>query len=135
MALRTMSVDIGFNADLSAITRLDSTVDGVVSSVTGGMDRAENSVGDLGSEFSDLSTDASRSASRVGGSLSDIGSDATSSAGDVGRIENALNDVGGSGGGLDDVTHSLGTSICSGCGPRRFTAQYPKYSRHGKRSQ
>ena len=107
MALRTMSVDIGFNTDLSEITRLDSTVDGVVQSVTGGMSRAENSVGDLGSEFSDLTRDASRSASRVGGSLSDIGSDATSSAGDVGRIENALNDVGGSGGGLNDVTRNI----------------------------
>ena len=107
MSLRTMSVDIDFGVDLSEITRVDSTVDEVVQSVTGGMGRAENSVSDLGSEFSSLTSDASRSASRIGGSLADIGSDATDSARDIGRIENALDDVGGSGGGLDNITRNI----------------------------
>ena len=79
MALRTMSVDIGFNTDLSAITRLDSVINNVVQSITGGMGRAENSVGDLGSEFRDLTRDASRSTSNVGDGLEDIGGNANDS--------------------------------------------------------
>lgn len=95
MALRTMSVDIGFHTDLSDITKLDSTVDGVVQSVTGGMGKAEKSVDGLGGEFSDLSGDASKSMGKVGKEIADMGSDAVEGAKDVDKVDKSLKGLDG----------------------------------------
>lgn len=108
MALRTMSVDIDFGVDLSEIDKLDSSVDDVVQSVTGGMSKAEKSVDGLGSEFKDLGGDAAKSASKIGGSIDDIGSDATSTAKDVSKIGKSLDDVGSSGSGISDTAKKIG---------------------------
>ncbi len=108
MALRTMSVDIDFGIDLSEINKLDSSVDDVVQSVTGGMSKAEKSVDGLGSEFKDLGGDAAKSASKIGGSIDDIGSDATSTAKDVSKIGKSLDDVGSSGSGISDTAKKIG---------------------------
>ena len=108
MALRTMSVDIDFGVDLSEINKLDSSVDDVVQSVTGGMSKAEKSINGLGSEFKDLGGDAAKSASKIGGSMGGIGSDATSTAKDVNKISKALDDVGSSGSGISDTAKKIG---------------------------
>lgn len=107
MALRTMSVDIGFNTDLSAITRLDSVINNVVQSITGGMGRAENSVGDLGSEFRDLTRDASRSTSNVGDGLEDIGGNANDSERYVELLADSLKEFGKMSGSLEDISKKI----------------------------
>ena len=90
MALRTMSVDIDFGVDLSEINKLDSSVDDVVKSVTGGMSKAEKSVDGLGSEFKDLGGDAAKSASKVTGSLDDIGKGAKDAESKVSGLADKL---------------------------------------------
>lgn len=68
MALRSMSVDIDFGIDLSDIEKLDSSVDDAVKSVTGGMGKAEKSMGALGDE----ATSTAKDVSKVGKSLDDV---------------------------------------------------------------
>lgn len=95
MALRTMSVDIDFGVDLSEITKLDSSIDDTVKSVTGGMGKAEKSVDGLGSEFKDLGGDASKSMGKVGKEIADMGSDAVKGAKDVDKVDKSLKDLDG----------------------------------------
>lgn len=83
MALRSMSVDIDFGIDLSEINKLDSSVDDVVQSVTGGMGKAEKSMGALGDE-------------------------ATSTAKDVSKVGKSLDDVSKSDGGISDTAKKIG---------------------------
>lgn len=83
MALRTMSVDIDFGVDLSEINKLDSSVDDVVQSVTGGMGKAEKSIDALGDE-------------------------ATSTAKDVSKVGKSLDDVSKSDGGISDTAKKIG---------------------------
>ena len=97
MALRTMSVDIDFGVDLSEITKLDSSIDDTVKSVTGGMGKAEKSVDGLGSEFKDLGGDASKSMGKVGKEMADMGSDADKGAKDVDKVDKSLKDLDGGG--------------------------------------
>lgn len=97
MALRTMSVDIDFGVDLSEITKLDSSIDDTVKSVTGGMGKAEKSVDGLGSEFKDLGGDASKSMGKVGKEMADMGSDAVKGAKDVDKVDKSLKDLDGGG--------------------------------------
>lgn len=95
MALRTMSVDIDFGVDLSEITKLDSSIDDTVKSVTGGMGKAEKSVDGLGSEFKDLGGDASKSMGKVGKEMADMGSDAVKGAKDVDKVDKSLKGLDG----------------------------------------
>lgn len=107
MALRTMSVDIGFNTDLSEITKLDSTVDGVVQSVTGGMGKAEKSVDGLGSEFKDLGKDAQKGTAGVGDGLEGIGGNANNSERYVGLLASSLKEFGKMSGSLEDISKKI----------------------------
>lgn len=61
MALRTMSVDIDFGVDLSEINKLDSNIDNIIKSVTGGMGKAEKSIDGLSDEFKDVGSNANES--------------------------------------------------------------------------
>ncbi len=103
MALRSMSVDIDFGIDLSAINRLDDTIDDTIRSITRDMNRAENSVNGLGDEFGDLASDVTHDMGRVGDSIRDIGSDVSSSVNDIGRLDSAISDVARSGNRLNGL--------------------------------
>lgn len=105
MALRSMSVDIDFGLDLSEITKLDSSIDNTVKSVTGGMSKAEKSVDGLGNEFTGLSGDATKSMGKVSKEITDMGSDAVSSAKDIDKIDKSLESL--DGGGIDEAVKKM----------------------------
>ena len=93
MALRTMRVDIDFGVDLSEIKKLDSSVDDVVKSVTGGMGKAEKSVSDLGSEFSEL-----------GNSLNDISGQSSKTESAFSKLIKTVKKIGDSAGNTKIIT-------------------------------
>lgn len=108
MALRTMSVDIGFHTDLSDITKLDSIVDNVVKSVIGDMGKAEKGVDGLGDEFKDLGKDAQKGTAGVGDGLEGIGGNANNSERYVGLLASSLKEFAKMSGSLDDISKKIG---------------------------
>ena len=87
MALRTMSVDIDFGIDLSEINKLDSSVDNVVQSVTGGMGKAEKSIDKLG----DNAVSTSRDVTKISKSLDDVGSSGSEITNTAKKVNQANN--------------------------------------------
>lgn len=110
MALRTMSVDIDFGIDLSEINKLDSSVDNVVQSVTGGMGKAEKSIDKLG----DNAVSTSRDVTKISKSLDDVGSsgsEITNTAKKIGNIGKEAKDAGNK---VNDLVQKLNSGLNKG---------------------
>lgn len=83
MAIRTVGIDLTFNANVSDVEKLDKTVNDTVKSITGGMGKAEKSVAGLGNEFSDLGNDATKDVQKINNELNNV-------SGQSGKTESAF---------------------------------------------
>lgn len=104
MAIRTVGVDLSFNANLSEIEKLDKSVDDTVKSVTGGMGKAEKSVAGLGNEFSDLGNDATKDVQKINTALNNVSGQSGKTESAFSKLTKTAKKIGESVGGAKIIT-------------------------------